>query len=130
MAITTSTNSDLQTAPKYHKNFGEFRAKAGRSQAGLNPSSPNAKAKAGTQKAEPTLNDLEIELSILQSAYERFLEAGGKAKVINIRDGLSLGVASGVFTLEIHGVNICPIDDAWTTETKCPQCGKELGCVG
>lgn len=79
-------------------------------------SSPNAtteKAKAGTKKAGKMPADSEVALSILQAAYEQFLETGARVRVR----------PEGGLTLWLMDVKVCGICQLWTLEKKCSACG-------
>jgi len=72
-------------------------------------------------------NDLEVRLSILQAAYEHFLEAGGLAQFDRF-EALERGLKQGYLTIVLHNTNACPKCKMWTSQTVCPNCKTQLGC--
>jgi len=72
-------------------------------------------------------NDLEVRLSILQAAYEHFLEAGGLVQFERF-EALERGLKQGYLNLVLHNTNACPKCQMWTAMTVCPNCKTQLGC--
>lgn len=106
MATITSTDCDSTKAG--------LQGRAGKSRQQLKPNATTGKARDATKKAGRRQNDIEVALSILQTAFDQFLEAGGSS-------GISSG--GGHLTLTIAGVQVCGICQLWTTEKACPVCG-------
>lgn len=105
-----------RTAKKRQKNSSGLHAQAGKSQPGSKRNLPSEKGRAGTPKAGPMQTDSEVALSILQSAFDQFLEAGGLARLHQMPQ-------STILAIEIHGVVKCHNCEAWTTLMICPGCG-------
>lgn len=116
METIATGDSGSQTTQKRQKNLSGSQDPAAKSPAGSKRNLPSEKGKGGTPKAGPTPNDLEVALSILQSAFDQFLEAGGRAKLFPVPQ-------SSILTVEIHGALKCHKCEAWTTLTNCPGCG-------
>ena len=119
METPISTDSGLQTTGKHPKNSSESRGRAERSRHGSKPNSPTEKGVVATKKADQKLSDSEVELSLLQSAFERFLEAGGQARLHQMPQ-------STILLIELWGVTKCHNCEAWTTLTTCPGCQTTL----
>lgn len=75
--------------------------------------STNDQGKDDTLNPAPPLSDLEVRLSILQTAYQQALAAGLKAQSQS-RDGRVLIV--------LHGVAQCPTCQEWRAKGNCPTC--------
>jgi len=105
----------------------ESGKKAGKSPQQLPENLPPEKGKAGTKKAGKKQSDLEVRLSILQNAYEQFLEAGGLVQFERF-EALERGLKQGYLTIVLHNTNACPKCKMWTSQTVCPNCKTQLGC--
>ena len=116
METIATGDSGSRTAPKPRKNSAGLHAPAAKLPRASKPNSPSEKGRGGTPKAAPTPNDSEVALSILQSAFDQFLEAGGLARLHQMPQ-------STILAIEIHGVVKCHKCEAWTTLTLCPGCG-------
>lgn len=77
-----------------------------------NPS-PSDQGRGVTPNPAPPLSDLEVRLSILQTAYQQALAAGLKAQSQS---------QNGKLLIVLHGVAKCPTCQEWRAEGKCPTC--------
>ncbi len=73
------------------------------------------KAKVATKKAGSKPSSSEARLSILQNAFEQWLESGG---------GAGIGSGGGEIHLFLQGVHVCGNCKFWTVREICPACGK------
>ena len=82
-------------------------------------SSNSDQAKDDTGKAESLQTELEIELSILQSNYEKCLNFGLKARTIQqeTTDG-----QMPVLVIQMLNVDKCPTCGSWIVGRTCPIC--------
>lgn len=92
----------------------ESPSRGAKSRQQLKPNATTEKAKVATKKAVKKPQGCEVELSILQTAFNEFLEAGGQATICSGGDSIRL---------EIMGAMLCGNCEVWTTEQKCPVCG-------
>ena len=86
----------------------------------IKKSSARDPVEVGMPQAGPTPSDCEVELSILQSAYDRSLGAGLRAKKITTDVN-----GEPVLVLQLYGVRLCEVCGCWTMQTFCPACGPE-----
>lgn len=107
MANTTSTDCD--STPTGQPNPADESPQKSK------PNATNEKAKGATKKAGKKQSDSEVRLSILQSAFEQWLEAGGNADI---------GMGGTWLTLYLRDVRACGNCKFWTTQNTCPACGK------
>lgn len=119
METTITTNYDLSTKIESGK-------KVEKSLRQLPENLLPEKGKAGTKKAGKKQSDLEVRLSILQNAYEQFLEAGGLAQFERF-EAFERGLKQGYLTIVLHNTNACPKCQMWTSQTVCPNCKTQLG---
>lgn len=72
-------------------------------------------------KSVSYIQNMEGSLAIFQRAFDQFLEAGGRARLHQMPQ-------STILAIEIHGALKChnPECQAWTTLTKCPECGSRI----
>lgn len=83
--------------------------------------SKRGQGKGTTPKAGATHNDWEIELSILQTAYEQAILHGMKAK----SSQQATGDGTPVIIIQILNANICQKCQAWNVGTECATCPTE-----
>lgn len=100
---------------------GEYDGPAAESTTPSKRNSAPAKAKAGTPTADETPNGSEHELSILQTALDRFIETGGKVKT----GGQKTVSGTPVVVIQIYGATLCPKCQIWTLSSQCPTAGCE-----
>lgn len=110
--MVTTTSTDCDSTPN------ELRNAVENLQSKSKPNATKGRAKAGTKKAVKTPKDSEVRLSILQAAFDQYLEAGGRA-------GMSGNVNP---IIQLYGVSICGNCRLWTLEKECPVCANP-GCL-
>ena len=101
-----SMNLDLQAE-------SESENRAEKSTPKSKPNLRSGKARVGTKRAVKTPAECEVRLSILQAAFDQYLEAGGQAAMVE-----SYGP-----TIRLFGVSVCGKCKLWTLEKACPVCG-------
>lgn len=107
------------TAGAYDSRPTDVGARAERSRRRSAESSSDAQEKEGTATAGEKQSDLEIELSILQSNYEKCLNAGLKARAIPTQttDG-----QMPVLVIQMLNVGKCQTCGSWIVGQACPIC--------
>jgi hypothetical protein len=94
-------------------------ARAGRSPRRSAESSGDGQEREDTATAGAKQSDLEIELSILQSNYEKCLNFGLKARAIPTQ---SINGEMPVLVIQMLNVNKCPTCGSWIVGWTCPTC--------
>ncbi len=95
----------------------DVRAERSRRRSGEN--STDGPGKEGTEKAGGRQSDLEIELSILQSNYEKCLNFGLKARTIQ---QMTTDGQMPVLVIQMLNVSKCPTCQSWIVGRTCPIC--------
>ena len=94
-------------------------ARAGGSRRRSAESSSDGPEREDTEKAGGTQPDLEIELSILHSNYEKCLNFGLKARVIPTQ---TIDGQQPVLVIQMLNVSKCPMCGSWIVGWTCPTC--------
>jgi len=94
-------------------------ARAERSRQRSAESSSDGGGKEGTATAGEKQSDLEIELSILQSNYEKCLNAGLKARAIPTQ---TIDGQMPVLVIQMLNVGRCQACGSWIVGLTCPIC--------
>ena len=113
----TGTDGGSDLAP------GAGRARAGRSRRRSGESSNDGPEKGDTATAGGTQSDLEIELSILQSNYEKCLNFGLKARAIPTQ---TIDGQMPVLVIQMLNVGKCQTCGSWIVGPTCPTCGSRI----
>ena len=98
---------------------GAGRARAGRSRPRSGEDSSDGPERGDTATADGTQSDLEIELSILQSNYEKCLNYGLKARTFlqETTDG-----QMPVLVIQMLNIGKCQTCGSWIVGQGCPIC--------
>lgn len=94
-------------------------AQAARSRRRSAASSSDDLGKEDTKTAERSQPDLEIELSILQSNYEKCLNFGLRARIV---ESMTIDGLTPVLTIQMLDVSRCPTCNNWIPGQACPMC--------